>query len=106
MHILEVTPELARYRKYKLGRFSTEVSNDSADGKIAFKVGGFSIILVLNFVNCTSGRPRPSYEEDPEKTRRNQESERRQGRKYLWEFIQEKDRRENSEKSSKKNRVE
>ena len=74
---------MARYEEYKLGWFSTEVSNYSADGKIVSMIGGFSIILVLNFVNCTSGRPRPSYEEGPKKTRRNQKSERRQGRIYL-----------------------
>ena len=74
---------MARYEKYKLGWFSTEVSNDSADVKIVSDTGGFSILHVLNFVDCTSGRPRPSYEEGPKKTRRNQKSERRQGRIYL-----------------------
>ncbi len=83
MRIIEVTPELARYVEYKLGRFSAGVRNDSADEKIVSELGGFSIIFILNFVNCTSGRPRPSYEEGPKKTRRNQKSERRQGRRYL-----------------------
>ena len=45
--IIKVTPELARYEKYKLGWFSTEVSNDSADGKIVSDTGGFSILHVL-----------------------------------------------------------
>ena len=58
---------MARYEKYKLGWFSTEVSNDSADVKIVSVTGGFSILHVLNFVDCTSGRPRPSYEEGPKK---------------------------------------
>ena len=84
---------MARYEEYKLGWFSTEVSNDSADGKIVSEFGGFSIILVLNFVNCTSGRPRLSYEEGPrkEEARKNQKSERRQGGRYLRKYIQEKE---------------
>ena len=91
MHIIEVTPELARYEEYKLGWFSTEVSNYSADGKIVSMIGGFSIILVLNFVNCTFGRPRLSYENGSKEGTENQKSERRQGRRDLRKYIQEKE---------------
>ena len=82
---------MARYEEYKLGRFSAGVRNNSENEKIIFKPGDFSIILVLNFVHCTSGRLRQSYDKSPEKAWRNQKSERRQGRRYLRKSIQEKE---------------
>ena len=38
---------MARYRKYKLGRFSTGIRSISANEKIVSIAGVFSIILVL-----------------------------------------------------------
>ena len=49
--------------------------------KIFSNLGGFSIILVLNFVNCISGGPISSYGKGLKKARRNKKSERRQGEK-------------------------
>ena len=73
---------MARYEKYKSGQFSAGIRSISANEKIVSIAGVFSIILVLNFVNCISGRPRPSYDKSPEKAWRSQKSERRQGRRY------------------------
>ena len=74
-----------------MGRFSTEVRSDSAGEQIVFVIGGFSIILVLIFVNCTFGRPRLSYENGSKEGTENQKSERRQGRRDLRKYIQEKE---------------
>lgn len=74
-----------------MGRFSTEVRSDSAGEQIVFITGGFFIILVLNFVNCTFGRPRLSYENGSKEGTENQKSERRQGRRDLRKYIQEKE---------------
>ena len=43
--------------KHKLDKISAGVRNDIASEQIVSKAGDFSIILVLNFVNCISGGP-------------------------------------------------
>ena len=58
---------MARYKEYKLGRFSTGISIFSTDRKIGFTIGAFSIRLVSNFVYGITGGPRPSYDREVQK---------------------------------------